>query len=159
MPMKKLKWKGISLNLEVATPEDMEEETDAGNDSFMFMASYKDESNVINDIDIRIKRRINNNSSTAPEEVKKNFKNILSPEDVKAEAFEEEEEAENFEEEEEASTALLDKKAATGSVLHQHDRDAAAMRRKEEAMAARWSRGSRRGCLRTRTSSSPPAEW
>ena len=42
MPKKKLKWKGVSLQLEVATPEDMEEEFDAGRDSFMFKASFRD---------------------------------------------------------------------------------------------------------------------
>ena len=38
---RKLKWKGVSLQLEVATPED-KEELDAGRDSFMFNASFRD---------------------------------------------------------------------------------------------------------------------
>ena len=39
---KKLKWKGVSLQLEVATSEDIEEELDAGRDSSMFKASFRD---------------------------------------------------------------------------------------------------------------------
>ena len=96
MPKRKLKWKEVSLQLEVATSEEMEEEIDAGSDGFLFKVSYIDESNIINDIEIRIKKRAINNNSTPPK-------------DVKSEVLREEEETEYFEEEEEASTALLDK--------------------------------------------------
>ena len=70
MPKRKLKWKEVSLQLEVATSEEMEEEIDAGSDGFLFKASYIDESNIINDIEIRIKKRAVNNNSTPPKDVK-----------------------------------------------------------------------------------------
>ena len=82
------------------------------------------------------------------------------PKDVKSEVLKEEEETEYFEE---ASKALLDTpsdsedkrpeedgkslEASTVTVLHQHDRDAAAMRRKEEATAARVEQRKSAGLL------------
>ena len=77
---KKLTWKGVSFQLEVATPEDMEEELDAGRDSFMFKASFREGSNVMNDIEVRMKRRYNSNTTEA-DDVKQ---------EVKSEYFEEE---------------------------------------------------------------------
>ena len=48
----------------------MEEELDAGRDSFMFKASFRDGSHVMNDIEVKIKRSFINNNSIPPKEVK-----------------------------------------------------------------------------------------
>ena len=77
---KKLTWKGVSFQLEVATPGNIEEELDAGRDSFLFKASFREGSNVMNHIEVRMKRRYNCNTTDTDD----------GKQEVKSEYFEEE---------------------------------------------------------------------
>ena len=56
---KKLIWKNVALQFEVATPEDIEEEVITQKDSFVLKASFKDPdaAHVVNDLELTIKKR------------------------------------------------------------------------------------------------------
>ena len=52
-------WKNVTLQFEVATPEDIEKEVNTQRDSFVLKASFKDPdaAHVINDLELTIKKR------------------------------------------------------------------------------------------------------
>ena len=56
---KRLIWKNVNLQFEVATPEDIEEEVNTQRDSFVLKASFKDPDapHVVNDLELTIKKR------------------------------------------------------------------------------------------------------